>query len=171
MIYEENFYTSFTNKLKKIALERQKHYMQLTGQLDQNGKMLVNVNYIELLKEEYGEYMKATKAMDKLEMADALCDILVCEAGVKIQYNCNVYLGYATEVYDIVQSMEDDAKFDVESGLNEVFDNNLARLQYDENGKVILDTREFLDDGTKNPKFGKVKKKDITPNLKQFFRN
>ena len=113
-------------ELKNLALERQKHYMELTGQIDQNGKMLVNVNYIELLKEEYGEYMKATKAMDKLEMADALCDILVCEAGVKIQY--------------------------------------------DENGKVILDMREFLEDGTKNPKFGKVKKKDITPNLQQFFR-
>jgi phosphoglycerol transferase MdoB-like AlkP superfamily enzyme len=43
-------------------------------------------------------------------------------------------------------------------------------LQYDENGNVILDMREFLEDGTKNPKFGKVKKKDITPNLQQFFK-
>jgi len=168
MIYEENFYTRFTNKLQKIALERQKHYMQLTGQLDQNGKMLVNVNYIELLKEEYGEYMKATKAMDKLEMADALCDILVCEAGVKIQYNCNAYFVRHTEVKEMVEFLN--CVFDIEGALNEVFDNNLERLQYDENGKVILDMREFLYDGTKNPKFGKVKKKDITPNLQQFFR-
>jgi len=159
MIYEE---------LQKIALERQKHYMQLTGQLDQNGKMLVNVNYIELLKEEYGEYMKATKAMDKLEMADALCDILVCEAGVKIQYDCNMYFVRHTEVKEMVEFLN--CEFDIEGALNEVFDNNLARLQYDENGKVILDMRECLDDGTKNPKFGKVKKKDITPNLQQFFR-
>jgi hypothetical protein len=160
MIYEE---------LQKIALERQKHYMQLTGQIDQNGKMLVNVNYIELLKEEYGEYMKATKAMDKLEMADALCDILVCEAGVKIQYNCNVYFVRHTEVKEMVEFLN--CEFDIQGALNEVFNNNLERLQYDENGKVILDMREFLDDGTKNPKFGKVKKKDITPNLKQFFSN
>jgi len=159
MIYEE---------LQKIALERQKHYMQLTGQIDQNGKMLVNVNYVELLKEEYNEYMKATKAMDKLEMADALCDILVCDAGVKIQYDLNVYFVRHTEIKEMVEFVN--CEFDIEGGLNEVFDNNLARLQYDENGKVILDMREFLDDGTKNPKFGKVKKKDITPNLQQFFR-
>lgn len=155
-------------ELKNLALERQRHYMELTGQIDQNGKMLVNVNYIELLKEEYGEYMKATKAMDKLEMADALCDILVCEAGVKIQYNCNVYFVRHTEVKEMVEFLN--CEFDIQGALNEVFNNNLERLQYDENGKVILDMREFLDDGTKNPKFGKVKKKDITPNLKQFFR-
>lgn len=157
-------------ELEHLALERQRHYMQLTGQLDSNGKMLINVNYIELLREEYNEFMQARDINDRLQMADALCDILVCQAGVKIQYDCNVYLGYAAEVYDIVQSMEDNAKFDVESGLNAVFDNNLARLQFDENGKVILDMNEFLEDGTKNPKFGKVKKKDISPNLQQFFR-
>ena len=39
------------NELKEIAAERQRHYMQLTGQLDANGKMLINVNYIELLRE------------------------------------------------------------------------------------------------------------------------
>jgi len=157
-------------ELQKIAIERQRHYMQLTGQIDANGKMLINVDYIELLREEYNEFMQARDINDRLEMADALCDILVCQAGANIQFNCNIYLGYAAEVYDIVQSMEDDAKFDVESGLNEVFDNNLARLQFDENGKVILDMRELLEDGTKNPKFGKVKKKDISPNLEQFFR-
>jgi len=107
--------------------------------------------------------------MDKLEMADALCDILVCEAGVKIQYNCNIYFVRHTEIKEMVEFVN--CEFDVEGGLNEVFDNNLERLQYDENGKVILDMREFLEDGTKNTKFGKVKKKDITPNLKKFFRN
>ncbi len=156
-------------ELGNLALKRQRHYMELTGQIDKNGKMLVNVNYVELLKEEYNEYMKATKAMDKLEMADALCDILVCDAGVKIQYDCNVYFVRHTEIEEMVEFVN--CEFDVEGGLNEVFDNNLARLQYDENGKVILDMIEFLEDGTKNPKFGKVKKKDITPNLKQFFRN
>ena len=157
-------------ELQEIAAERQRHYMQLAGQIDANGKMLINVDYIELLREEYNEFLQAKEVNDKLQMADALCDILVCQAGVKIQYDCNVYLGYAAEVYDMVQSMEDNAKFDVESGLNAVFDNNLARLQFDENGKVILDMRELLEDGTRNPKFGKVKKKDISPNLEQFFR-
>jgi len=108
-------------ELKNLALERQKHYMQLTGQLDSNGKMLVNVNFVR-----------------------------------------------HTEIKEMVEFVN--CEFDIECGLNEVFDNKLARLQYDENGKVILDMREFLEDGTKNPKFGKVKKKNITPNLKQFFR-
>ena len=158
-------------KLQKIALERQRHYMQLTGQLDANSKMLVNVNYVELVKEEYNEFMKARDANDRLEMVDALCDILVCQAGVNIQLNCNcnIWFIHPDEIYGHIDLQS--GKFDFIAGLNEVFNNNLARLQYDENGKVILDMREFLDDGTKNPKFGKVKKKDITPNLSQFFRN
>ena len=155
-------------EIKKMAIERQRHYMQLTGQIDANGNMLINVNYIELLREEYNEFMQAREVNDKLQMADALCDILVCQAGVNIQFNCNVYFKDAEEIagYIDLQSRE----FDFIGGLNEVFDNNLARLQFDENGKVILDMREFLEDGTRNPKFGKVKKKDISPNLEQFFR-
>jgi hypothetical protein len=158
-------------ELGNLALERQRHYMELTGQIDKSGKMLVNVNYVELLKEEYNEFMKARDVNDRLEMVDALCDIIVCQAGVNIQLNCNcnVYFEDETEICGHISSHDDE--FDFMAGLNEVFDNNLARLQYDENGNVILDMREFLEDGTKNPKFGKVKKKDITPNLKQFFRN
>ena len=158
------------SKLREIAAERQRKYMELTGQIDANGKMLIDVNYIELLHEEYNEFVQARDINDRLEMADALCDILVCKAGVSIQFNCNcgVSLKDADEiaVYKCMQSMD----FDFIGGLNEVFDNNLARLQFDENGKVILDMQEFLEDGTKNPKFGKVKKKDISPNLQQFFR-
>ncbi len=156
------------NELKEIAAERQRKYMELTGQIDASGKMLINVNYIELLREEYNEFMQARDINDRLQMADALCDILVCQAGVNIQFNCNVYFKDAEEIagYIDLQSME----FDFIGGLNEVFDNNIARLQFDENGKVILDMQEFLEDGTKNPKFGKVKKKDISPNLQQFFR-
>jgi len=156
------------SELQKIAIERQRHYMQLTGQIDASGKMLINVNYIELLIEEYNEFLQARDVNDRLEMADALCDILVCQAGANIQFNCNIYFKDAEEIagYISLQLME----FDFISGLNEVFDNNLARLQFDENGKVILDMREFLEDGTKNPKFGKVKKKDISPNLEQFFK-
>ena len=37
-------------KLQEIAAERQRHYMQLAGQIDANGKMLIDVNYIELLQ-------------------------------------------------------------------------------------------------------------------------
>jgi hypothetical protein len=154
-------------KLQKIALERQRHYMELTGQIDKNGKMLVNVNYVELLKEEYNEFIKARDVNDRLEMVDALCDIIVCQAGVNIQLNCT-YFKDEEKIFEYISY--NDCEFDFVGGLNEVFDNNLARLQYDENGKVILDMREFLDDGTKNPKFGKVKKKDITPNLQQFFK-
>lgn len=152
-------------ELQEIAIERQRHYMQLTGQIDANGKMLINVDYIELLREAYNEFMQARDVNDRLEMADALCDILVCQAGVNIQFNCNVYFKDAEEIagYISLQSRE----FDFIGGLNEVFDN---KLQFDENGKVILDMQEFLEDGTKNPKFGKVKKKDISPNLEQFFK-
>jgi len=156
-------------KLENLALKRQRHYMELTGQIDKNGKMLVDVNYLELLKEEYNEYVQAREANNRLEMADALCDVLVCQAGVKLTIQYSSYFVKHTEVREMVEFIN--CEFDIEGGLNEVFDNNLARLQYDENGKVILDMREFLEDGTKNPKFGKVKKKDITPNLKQFFRN
>jgi len=159
------------SKLEFLAFERQRYYMELTGQIDKSGKMLVNVNYDELLKEEFIEYIEAREVNDRLEMVDALCDIIVCQAGAEIQHNrtCNFYFEHKGDIsrYIDLQSNE----FDFVGGLNEVFDNNLARLQYDENGKVILDMREFLEDGTKNPKFGKVKKKDITPNLKQFFRN
>ena len=155
-------------ELGNLALKRQRYYMELTGQIDKNGKMLVNVNYVELLKEEYNEFMKARDVNDRIEMVDALCDIIVCQAGVNIQRNCTYFID-EEKILGYISSH--DREFDFVGGLNEVFDNNLARLQYDENGNVILDMREFLEDGTKNPKFGKVKKKDITPNLQQFFRN
>ena len=156
------------SEIKKIAAERQRKYMELTGQIDASGKMIIDVNYVEFVKEEFNEFRQAREEGDYLGMADALCDILVCQAGVNIQFNCNVYFKDAEEIagYIDLQSRE----FDFIGGLNEVFDNNLARLQFDENGKVILDMREFLEDGTRNPKFGKVKKKDISPNLEQFFR-
>ena len=77
------------SKLREIAAERQRKYMELTGQIDANGKMLIDVNYIELLHEEYNEFVQARDINDRLEMADALCDILVCKAGVSIQFNCN----------------------------------------------------------------------------------
>lgn len=158
------------SELKKIATERQRKYMELTGQIDANGKMLIDVNYIEFVKEEFNEFNQAREANDMLEMADALCDILVCQAGVDIQLdcNCNVWFIHPDHIEGEIDLMS--KRFDFVGGLNEVFDNNLARLQFDENGKVILDMQEFLEDGTKNPKFGKVKKKDISPNLEQFFR-
>lgn len=157
-------------ELQEIAIERQRHYMQLTGQIDANGKMLIDVNYIELIKEEFNEFMQARDAYDYLGMAYALCDILVCQAGVDIQLdcNCNIWFVHPDHIEGEIGLMS--RRFDFVGGLNEVFDNNLAGLQFDENGKVILDMREFLEDGVRNPKFGKVKKKDISPNLEQFFK-
>ncbi len=158
------------SELKKIAAERQRKYMELTGQIDANGKMLIDVNYIEFVKEEFNEFNQAREVDDYLGMADALCDILVCQAGVDIQLDCNcdVWFVHPAHIEGEIGLMS--RRFDFVGGLNEVFDNNLARLQFDENGKVILDMQEFLEDGTKNPKFGKVKKKDISPNLQQFFK-
>jgi hypothetical protein len=58
--------------------------------------------------------------------------------------------------------------FNFDGALLEVFRNNFARLQFDENGNVLKQP-EFLPDGNKNPDAGKViKKPNLNPDLRPF---
>ena len=52
---------------------------------------------------------------------------------------------------------------------NEVFDNNLNRIQRDENGNVMKQPA-LLENGEPNPEAGKIIRKKLNPNLEQFFK-
>jgi hypothetical protein len=175
-------------------IERQKVYMQIVGQINEHGGVLVPADYIHFTKTEIAELFVAYVNDNKLEMLDALCDIVVCALGVIIM------MGEKYEITSVrhwnekqllskiinfpidgnyclfkVQSLITDVysislanyEFDFKPALLAVFRNNFARLQFDENGNVLKQP-EFLPDGSKNPDAGKVIKKDLNPDLRPF---
>lgn len=137
-------------------VQKQREYMMCVGQIDEQGNVLKKVNYLNLIYEEFQELLESEKPIDTL---DAICDILVCVCGSEImgqgKFNDKLF-------YTFIVQIPVDA-------LDEVFANNFARVQKDENGKAVLEP-EFLENGTRNPKaFKVVKIKDFPkPNLEQF---
>lgn len=189
----------------------QKAYMEIVGQINEHGGVLVPANYVHFTKTEIDELYFAFRKNEKNnesqeEMLDALCDIVVCALGAHIMYlpfkRMETYctsiftrLDYLSEITKIinfsikdisfedltpeilgilmhdVESVAKYHKFNFDGALLEVFRNNFARLQFDENGNVLKQP-EFLADGSKNPDAGKViKKLNLNPDLRPFLQD
>jgi hypothetical protein len=173
----------------------QKAYIQIAGQMNEYGGVLMPTDYIHFTKTEIAEFFTAYIKHDKLETLDALCDIMVCALGIFIMEGCkeqkplirhskqNALIrnivnfpingdytlarthNLMTSVYSLSLLH---FNFNFNGALLEVFRNNFARLQFDENGNVLKQP-EFLPDGSKNPDAGKViKKPNLNPDLRPF---
>lgn len=70
----------------KTPFERQLFYMQKAKQCDADGNMLQNVDYLYFTQTEILEYGDAFIKNNKLEMLDALADVLVCVLGAMVKY-------------------------------------------------------------------------------------
>jgi len=197
-----NKYNETLANLNNLTLfEIQKAYMQIVGQINEHGGVLVPADYFRFTKTEIAEFFTAYVKNDKLEMLDALCDIVVCALGWLITVGARYHkedksgMGFWSEsswvreiiTFSIEQFCSSDKIHkliycvylfgernfgryteDFDKALLEVFRNNFARLQFDENGNVLKQP-EFLADGSKNPDAGKVvKKPNLNPDLKQF---
>jgi hypothetical protein len=175
--------------------QRQKAYMQIAGQINEHGGVLVPTDYVHFTKTEIAEFFTAYVKDDKTETLDALCDIMVCALGVIVMkggeevkpfirhskqnelirnivhfpINGDHSLSRMHNLINNVYSLSTlNYNFNFDKALLEVFRNNFARLQFDENGNVLKQP-EFLPDGSKNPDAGKViKKPNLNPDLRPF---
>lgn len=88
-------YNEVKSNLKNLTpFEIQKAYMQIVGQINEHGGVLIPVDYVHFTNTEIAEFFTAfvnynkSKSDDhKLEMLDALCDIVVCALGAYIIYS------------------------------------------------------------------------------------
>jgi NTP pyrophosphatase (non-canonical NTP hydrolase) len=127
--------------------QQQHQYMKFVGQVNAEGQYIGKADYINFIEEEFKELLEAVKNNDKVETLDALVDLLVVINGAAIQYG-----------------------FDIESAYNEVIRNNFNRIKKDDKGNAVLQP-DYLPDGSKNPKAGKVIKAfDSKPDLEKFIK-
>jgi hypothetical protein len=187
------YHETLANLDNLTPFEIQKAYMQIVGQINERGGVLVPADYIHFTKTEIDELYSAYVKDNKTEMLDALCDIVVCALGViiiKKGKHKEPFTMYTINQNQILRNivnfpMQSDHSlrniqclidniyslaykyFNFDKALLEVFRNNFARLQFDENGNVLKQL-EFLADGSKNPDAGKVIKKDLNPDLRPF---
>ena len=112
-------YNEVKSNLKNLTpFEIQKAYMQIVGQINEHGGVLIPVDYIHFTNTEIVEFFTAfvnytkSKSDDhKLEMLDALCDIVVCALGSCIVYFPKIELEeefiVEFEVYETLNAIKD----------------------------------------------------------------
>lgn len=78
----------------KTPYQRQFEYMLRVGQIDKDGNMVESIekqpDYLYFIKSEIKEFQEAFIKQNKIEMLDALADILVCTLGVAIKYKLDI---------------------------------------------------------------------------------